>query len=70
MSVHSCGIDEAEASPVWVARLEVCNLEADSRLRAPDLSGKKPDLGIAVVPVLPGKGRAQVEGERHEGLLT
>ena len=27
-------------------------------------------LGITVIPVLPGKGRTQVEGERHEGLLT
>ena len=69
-SVHSGGIGEAETSPVWVARLEVGDLEADGRLRAPDLSGKKLDLGIAVIPVLPGKGRAQVEGERHEGLLT
>ena len=55
---------------VWVACFEAGNLEADGRLSAADLSGKKLDLGIAVVPVLPGKGRAQVEGERHEGLLT
>ena len=26
-------------------------------------------LGVAVVPVLPGKGRTQVENERHEGLF-
>lgn len=70
LSVHSGGVGEAETGPVWVACLEVGDLEADGRLRAPDLSGKKLDLGIAVVPVLPGKGRTQIEGERHEGLLT
>ena len=70
LSVHSGGVGEAEASPVWVARLEVGDLEADGRLRASDLSGKKLDLGVAVVPVLPRKGRTQIEGERHEGLLT
>ena len=70
LSVHSGGVGEAEAGPVWVACFEVGDLEADGRLCAPNLSGKKPDLGIAVVPVLPREGRAQVEGERHEGLLT
>lgn len=70
LSVHSGGVGEAKTGPVWVARLEVGDLEADGRLRAPDLSGKKLDLGVAVVPVLPGKGRTQVENERHEGLLT
>lgn len=70
LSVHSGGVGEAETSPVWVARLEVGDLEADGRFRASNLSGKKLDLGVAVVPVLPGKGRAQIEGERHEGLLT
>ena len=70
LSVHSGGVGEAEAGPVWVARLEVGNLEANSRLSAIDLSGKKLYLGIAVVPVLPRKGRTQIEGERHEGLLT
>ena len=68
--VHSGGVGEAKTSPVWVARLEVGDLEADGRLCASDLSGKKLNFGIAVIPVLPRKGRAQVEGERHEGLLT
>ena len=64
LPVRSGGVGEAETSSVWVARLEVGDLEADSRLGAPDFSGKKLDLGVAVVPVLPGKGRTQVEGER------
>lgn len=70
LSVHFGGVGEAEASPVWVSCLGVGDLEADGRLRTPNLSGKKSDLGIAVVPVLPGQRRTQVEGERHEGLLT
>ena len=70
LSVHSGGVGEAEVSPVWVARLEVGDLEADGRLRAPDLSGNKPDLGIAFVPVLLWQRRAQVEGENNECLLT
>ena len=70
LSVHSGGVGEAKTSPVWVARLEVGNLEADGRFRASNLTGKKLDLGVAVIPVLPGEGRAQVEGECHKGLLT
>ena len=70
LSAHPGGVGEAETSSVWVARLEADDLEADDGLRAPDLSGKKLDLGVAVVPVLPGKGRARIEGELHEGLLT
>ena len=70
LSVHSGGVGEAETSPVWVARLEVGDYEADCRLSASDFSGKKLDLSIAVVPVLSGKGRARVEGERHEGILA
>ena len=62
--------DEAKTSPVWVACLEVGDLEANGRLRSPNLSGKELDLGIAVIPVLPREWRAQVEGERHEGLLA
>lgn len=48
LSVHSGGVGEAEAGPVWVACLEVGDLEADGRLRASDLSGKKLDFSVAV----------------------
>lgn len=50
--------------------LEVGDPEASSRLSAFDFSGKRLDFGIAVVPVLPWKGRVQIESKRYEGLLT
>ena len=40
-----------------VVCLEVGDPEASSRLSASDFSGKRPDFGIAAVPVLPGHGK-------------
>lgn len=70
LSVHSCGVGEAETGPVWVACLEVGDLEANGRGFATYCLCEELNFGVVVVPVLSGKGRAQVEGERHEGFLT